>query len=112
MRLLREQRAAVPAKLEIQPEAEELWNAISGWGWTGPAFSKKMQEMHSLLGAKAHTDVHRGLEILGRCFGARSIRPTEQGAPDVAWLSGNRAIAFEVKTEKKEKGALLLKKQT
>jgi len=106
LRLLREQKAATPAKVEIQPEAEELWNAINEWGWAGPTFGKKMQEMQSLLGSTAHNDVHRGVEILGRCFGARSIRPKKDGAPDVAWLSGNRAIAFEAKTEKKEKGAL------
>jgi hypothetical protein len=109
LRLLREQRAAIPAKAEIQSEADELWTAISDWGWTGPDFGKKMQEMQLLLSSKAHKDVHRGVEILGRCFGSRSIRPKEEGAPDVAWLSGNRAIAFEAKTEKKEQGALYKK---
>jgi hypothetical protein len=109
LRLLREQKAATPTKTEIQPEAEELWNAISEWGWAGPSFGNKMQEMQSLLSSKDHSDVHRGVEILGRCYGARSIRPKEEGAPDVAWLSGNRAIAFEAKTEKKETGALFKK---
>lgn len=109
MRLLRERKAAMPAKMEIEPQAEELWNAVDEWGWAGPAFGKKMQEMQSLLSSSAHTDVHRGIEILGRCFGARAIRPTDDGAPDVAWLSGNRAIAFEAKTEKEEKGTLYKK---
>lgn len=109
LRLLREQKAATPTEVEIEFEAEELWNAIDDWGWTGPSFGKKMQEMQSLLNSEAHKDVHRGVEILGRCYGARSIRPKEEGAPDVAWLSGNRAIAFEAKTEKKEKGALYKK---
>jgi hypothetical protein len=109
LRLLREQKAATPAQVEIQPEAEELWSAINDWGWAGPAFGKKMQEMQSILSSKAHNDVHRGIEILGRCYGARSIRPKEEGAPDVAWLYGNRAITFEAKTEKKEKGTLYKK---
>jgi hypothetical protein len=109
LRLIREQKAVTPSKTDVQPEAEELWNAITDWGWAGPSFGKKMQEMHSLLGSTDHNDVHRGVEILGRCFGARSIRPKEEGAPDAAWLSGNRAIAFEAKTEKKEKGALYKK---
>jgi hypothetical protein len=99
----------MPARVEIEPEAEELWNAIDDWGWAGPGFGKKMQEMQSLLNSTAHNDVHRGVEILGRCFGARTIRPTDDGAPDVAWLSGNRAIAFEAKTEKEEKGSLYKK---
>jgi hypothetical protein len=109
LRLLRERRVSIPTTIEIEPEAEELWNAINDWGWAGPAFGKKMQEMDKFLSATAHNDVHRGIELLGRCFGARTIRPTDEGAPDVAWISGNRSIAFEAKTEKGEKGSLYKK---
>lgn len=91
------------------PRAEELWNAISGWGWTGPSFSLKMLEMRSFLSSTVHIDAHRGLEILGQCFGLRTLRSTAQGAPDVAWLDIARGIAFEAKTEKKPEGVLYKK---
>ena len=55
-------------------------------------FSKKMQEMRAFLNSTDHLDAHRGLEILGRCFRfLRTLRPTTQGAPDVAWLDVQQA---------------------
>lgn len=98
---------ANPAPLATQdPRSEELWNAISEWGWTGPTFLQRMQEMQSWLASNAHVDSHRSLEILGRCFGLRTLRPTTPGAVDVAWLDLNRGLALEAKTEKKPDGTL------
>jgi hypothetical protein len=108
-RVLRKIHAHAAPVLEGDPRAEELWNAISDWGWTGPAFSQKMAEMRKLLASVIHLDSCMGLEILGRCYGLRSLRPTTQGAPDVAWLDLSRGLALEAKTEKKPTGSLFKK---
>ncbi len=108
-RVMRKTRTNPPVAVEADPRAEELWNAIGHWGWTGPSFSNAMQEMRTRLSQTNHLDVHMGLEALGRCFGLRSLRPTLSGAPDVAWLDVNRGLAIEAKTEKKQDGTLYKK---
>ena len=108
-RLLRKRKVADTSSVEINPLSEGLWTAITDWGWSGPGFASKMQEMRKFLASKAHVDVHQGMELLGRCYGARTLRPTTPGSPDVAWLDVSQGMAFEAKTEKKADGSLYKK---
>lgn len=82
----------------LDMQAEAIWNQLSNWGWQGPAFGKRMQEMHSGLSTpRDHTKFHIGLERLGQCLGAEAIRSTMDGAPDVVWVFQDRCYTFEAK---------------
>src|SRR5258706_6273307 len=84
-----------------QPNAEELWDTITNWGWAGPGFESKLGQMLTSLRETQHAVYHEGLELLGRSLGANPTRVTEPGAPDVVWSFNNGLhIAFEAKTEK------------
>ena len=79
-------------------QAETIWNQIGMWGWQGPGFGKKIQEMQSgLLVPTDHSRFHIGLERLGQCLGAEVIRSTAEGAPDVVWIFHDRCFTFEAK---------------
>ncbi|HET8887834.1 MAG TPA: hypothetical protein VFQ41_02950, partial [Candidatus Angelobacter sp.] len=89
------------------PNAETLWEVLTKWGWAGPGFEKKLHEMSERLKNRSHVAYHQGLETLGLCFGATTIRPTTQGAPDVVWsFPGDIHLAFEAKTEKAQDSKL------
>jgi hypothetical protein len=107
-RLLQERKAIIPEKSEqIQPNAEGVWDTLTGWGWAGPHFDGIMGQMLSKLSQPYHVGYHEGLEILGKCFGARTTRTTEPGAPDVVWsFPDDFHITFEAKTEKNANGEL------
>ncbi len=107
-RLLQERKAATPEKSEqIQPNAEGVWDALTKWGWAGPHFEEQMGKMLRQLSDPYYVGYHEGLEILGKCFGARTTRTTEPGAPDVVWSFLNDFhITFEAKTEKNPTGEL------
>ncbi len=103
-RLIRTRNAGA-AKVEkadaLDVQAESIWNAIASWGWQGPAFANKIQEMLSGLSApRDHTRFHIGLERLGQCLGAEVMRPTEEGAPDVIWIFQDACYTFEAKAGK------------
>ena len=100
--------AAPPEKVKnIEPNAEGLWDVFTVWGWAGPTFEQKIDQMLEQLKDLHHAAYHEGLEALGRCFGAKTTRITEQGAPDVVWsFDTDFHVAFEAKTGKKPSGAL------
>jgi DEAD/DEAH box helicase/Helicase C-terminal domain len=82
----------------LDVQAESVWNQIINWGWQGPAFGKKIEEMLSGLSQPTdHTKFHIGLERLGQCLGAEVIRTTADGAPDVVWIFLDRCYTFEAK---------------
>ncbi|HEY4696723.1 MAG TPA: DEAD/DEAH box helicase [Candidatus Peribacteraceae bacterium] len=96
---LRTKSSAIPDKAStLDVQAESIWKQIANWGWQGPAFGKKIQEMLSGLSQPAdHTKFHIGLERLGQCLGAEVIRTTAEGAPDVVWIFQDRCYTFEAK---------------
>jgi len=63
-----------------------------------------------LIKADEASKFHQGLELLGKCVGAASLRPTTQGAPDVIWnFADDLCVCLEAKTDKKP-GGLIYKK--
>jgi hypothetical protein len=89
---------------------EKIWDIIQFWGWGGPGFDKVLATMLDNISSIESTKFHQGLEILGKCLGAITFRPTAKGAPDVIWeLAGNLCICFEAKTEKGFDGVLFKK---
>lgn len=110
--LLRKRKVALPVSTNgIEPNAESLWDILTKWGWAGPTFESKIGEMLEQLDKVDAVSYHRGLEILGSCFGASPTRTTTQGAPDVVWsfLTEDVHIAFEAKTDKQVSGVLYKK---
>lgn len=82
--------------LDIQAEA--IWNQLGVWGWQGPAFGKRIQEMSAGLSTpQNYTKFHIGMERLGQCLGAEVIRSTMDGTPDVVWVFQDRCYTFEAK---------------
>lgn len=96
---LRAKDAAGPEKTDtLDVQAESIWNQLTTWGWQGPAFKKKLDEMTTGLSQpNDHTRFHIGLERLGQCLGAETIRSTAEGAPDVVWIFHDRCYTFEAK---------------
>jgi hypothetical protein len=96
---LRSKTVTKPDKADsLDVQAESIWNQIAGWGWQGPAFRKKLDEMMTGLSQpNDHTRFHIGLERLGQCLGAEAIRSTAEGAPDVVWIFHDRCYTFEAK---------------
>lgn len=79
-------------------QAESIWNQLVSWGWQGPAFKKKLDEMMTGLSQPDnYTKFHIGMERLGQCLGAEVIRSTADGAPDVVWIFHDRCYTFEAK---------------
>lgn len=88
-------------------QAEEIWNQINKLGWHGPKFNKYTDE--ALTKLKNHSDAtqfHMGIELLGNLLGARAIRPTTDGAPDVLWVFSDEYWTFEAKAGKKLKNQI------
>ncbi len=106
--LLGQRKAVVPKeKADVEPNAEALFDRLERWGWAGPSFEEIIAQMLEQLKDDQHIKYHEGLETLGKCFGATTFRPTDQGAPDVIWsFETEFYIAFEAKTEKKIDGTL------
>lgn len=106
--LLQGRKAATPERAEgIEPNAEGLWDLLTKWGWAGPNFEQNIAKMLSQLSNPYHVGYHEGLEILGKCFGAVTIRTTEMGSPDVVWSFPDEFhLTFEAKTEKAADGKL------
>jgi hypothetical protein len=96
-------------ELDIQSEA--IWNHIEKLGWQGPNFDKQLQEMlDGLKNFSESTQFHIGLEKLGDCYGAETIRPTGDGDPDVIWIfQDGYSYTFEAKSGK-DSGTTLSKK--
>ena len=89
---------------------ERIWDAVTDWGWAGPAFDHKLDSMLSLLKDDQSSNFHQGLELLGRCVGSLPLRPASDGAPDVVWSFDDiLSLCFEAKTEKKPSGAIFKK---
>lgn len=103
-RLLRQRKAGSSTNEgNIEQNAEVLWDLITRWGWAGPSFEEQLSRMLDQLKDENHVSYHQGLETLGKCFGAKTTRTTEPGAPDVVWSFPEALhVAFEAKTEKKE----------
>lgn len=87
--------------------AEAIWNRIGEWGWHGPKFFKFIKEMQTgLSNIDEPNQFHIGLELLGQCVGADTIRTSEVGAPDVVWIFPGEFYTFEAKSRKKTEGLL------
>ena len=83
-------------------QAEMIWNRLEQWGWKGPNFNQKLEEMkQNLFAFSEPTKFHIGLEHLGKCLGAEAMRPAAVGAPDSVWIFHNCCYTFEAKTDKK-----------
>lgn len=91
---------------------ERIWMALEELGWSGKRFLDYSEEMlRNLEMPKNVKAFHRGLAQLGRLLGAHSIVPNQQGDPDVVWRFADHIwICFEAKTEKKQDGQGLSKK--
>ncbi len=104
--LLRKQEArAIRAESDedvaFSVSAEAIWAHIDDLGWHGPVFSERLAEMARWLEAwGVSTSFHMGLERLGRCVGAETLRPTADGAPDVVWMFNDVCFTFEAKAGK------------
>ncbi len=115
-RLLRKRAKAGGAK-EVadinDPQAEAIWSLIDNTGWHGPKFSELIKNMTAGLSLLSDpTQFHIGLELLGKCLGAETIRSTEDAAPDVVWIFSNQSFTFEAKSNKKPDGSLSKKELT
>lgn len=98
LRLRNKKSLKIDATSSMDMQAETIWNQLADWGWQGPAFGKRIQEMLSGLSVPAdHTRFHIGLERLGQCLGAEVIRSTDDGAPDVVWIYHDRCYTIEAK---------------
>lgn len=107
--LLRARNRSVQADLSDIDDirAESIWNILEKWGWQGPRFSGKLDEMiDGLSKPEEPTQFNIGLERLGECFGAKVFRRTEDGVPDVVWVFHDCCYAIENKSDKKADGAL------
>ena len=92
---------------DLEPNGEAIWDIIECWGWAGPKFAANIENLRSRLDDPRHAAYHEGLETLGKCVGAATIRTTEPGAPDVVWsFPADTHFSFEAKTEKKKGGQL------
>ncbi|ULA61631.1 MAG: DEAD/DEAH box helicase [Nitrospira sp.] len=88
-------------------QAEDVWGFLEKYGWQGPRFKRKLDEMLEGLSRPAEpTKFNIGLETLGECFGATVFRPTDDGAPDVVWLFHDSCYAIENKSDKKPENSL------
>ena len=86
---------------EFESNAEGIWDLLDSWGWAGPNFARRLEKMQEQLSNQYHVSYHEGLETLGKCLGADTIRSTEDGAPDVIWsFARDIHFPFEAKTEK------------
>lgn len=82
-------------------EAEAIWTYIETRGWKGPSFAAKLNVMRAQLAAtQDSTQFHMGLEELGQLVGATTMRPTDEGAPDVIWIFPDTVFTFEAKSSK------------
>lgn len=99
----RSQEEALKEPPDVQGiQAEKIWNHLEQWGWKGPNFNQKLEEMkQNLLAFSEPTKFHIGLEHLGECLGAEVMRPATVGAPDSVWIFHNCCYTFEAKTDKK-----------
>jgi hypothetical protein len=92
---------------ESAPNVEGIWDTLQEWGWSGPGFDKKIDLMLQNLKSDEAKKFHQGMELFGRCLGSSSVRPTEDGAPDVLWPFANDfCFCFEAKTGKQPDGTL------
>lgn len=102
--MLRANSADAPGDIEddLDLAAEAVWKLIETWGWQGPTFARNLDEMSLQLSKWTDsTAFHMGLECLGKCVGAETLRPTDDGAPDVVWVFEKRGYTFEAKASKK-----------
>ena len=92
---------------QLSPTAEGAWEYLEEQGWAGKQFERATNELLTHIAEDAHTRFHMGVEALGRTLGFRATRPTGEGTPDIVWSApGDRHIAFEAKSEKKETSSL------
>lgn len=88
-------------------QAEAIWNRLEEWGWHGSKYFKKITETKEGIAALSDpTRYHIGLEGLGQCLGAETMRPTESGTPDVVWIFSDNCFTFEAKSDKEPDGSL------
>ena len=92
---------------DLEQNDEAIWDLLECWGWAGPKFAANIENLRSQLDDPCHAAYHDGLETLGKCVGAVTLRTTEPGGPDVVWsFPADAHFSFEAKTEKKEGGQL------
>lgn len=89
-------------------QAERIWNYLQGIGWKGAKFSRQATKAITYLGdTENHKVYHEGAQILGFALGAESLRPNDQGDPDVVWhWPGEFCLTIECKTEKTGKNGI------
>ena len=86
---------------QLSPTTEGIWDYLEEQGWAGRQFERATNVLLTNIAEDAHTKFHMGVEALGNALGARAIRPTEEGTPDIVWSApGDRHLAFEAKSEK------------
>jgi len=103
------EREAAPVDI-VDGQLENIWRIIDEWGWSGPKFATTMKTMtDSLKEISKPTQFHIGLELLGKCVGAETLRSTESGAPDGIWIFSRQCFTFEAKSDKDAHGKLFKK---
>jgi hypothetical protein len=110
LRIRSKAEASKPSADISDIQVESVWNRIEEWGWQGPNFRKKLDEMKEGLALPSDPiRFHIGLERLGQCLGAEVLRPTEDGAPDIVWIFNDSCFSFEAKSNKDPKTRLFKK---
>jgi hypothetical protein len=109
-RLLRKRTASEPSgeTADVNDiQAEAIWNMIEQLGWHGPKFGNTTKDMIEGVSTPSKpTQFHIGLELLGKCLGAETIRSTDDGAPDVVWIFVGQCFTLEAKSDKKTNGRI------
>lgn len=101
--LLRAKNALVESNTDSGEDAhcQAIWTHIEARGWRGPAFASNVKSMKAhLLATENCTLFHMGMEELGKLVGAETMRPTDEGAPDVVWIFPDSVFTFEAKASK------------
>ena len=87
---------------------ESVFQTLSGLGFHGRRFDRKVAELNDLIGKDDSSSFERGLEMLGSLLGFESSRRSdEDGAPDGVWLLGDGlAVALEAKSDETPENAI------
>jgi hypothetical protein len=103
------EQQAPPVDL-LDGQLEKIWHVIDQWGWSGPRFSTNVKAMKETMAKVTDpTQYHVGLDLLGQCLGAETLRSTESGAPDGIWIFCGQCFTFEAKSDKDSNGKLYKK---
>jgi hypothetical protein len=86
---------------------EGIADKLHDLGSSGPGFTRKIEEVESLLQQKKHSKFDRGMKELGDLLGFTSWQPSSMAAPDCIWQLGSEvAFLLEGKSEASPDGPI------